>query len=72
MKFVLIFYGVQILLLITVGIISWKFYDKRIRNHKKIPEGYLKTEEVFIDPTTSKTLRVYYNKENGSRIHIEE
>jgi len=58
--------------LVFVGIVSWKFYDKRIRNRKKAPEGYLKTDEVFIDPTTNKTLRVYYNRENGARIHVEE
>ncbi|AET69274.1 hypothetical protein Desor_3814 [Desulfosporosinus orientis DSM 765] len=72
MKYVLFFYGFLILLLIFIGIISWKFYDKRKGNYKKVPEGFLKTDEVFIDPTTNKTLRVYYNKENGKRIHVEE
>ncbi|KGK88263.1 hypothetical protein DP73_13295 [Desulfosporosinus sp. HMP52] len=72
MIYILAFYGIQILLLIFVGIISWKFYDKRIRNYKRAPTGYVKTDEVFRDPITNKTLRVYYNKENGTRIHIED
>jgi hypothetical protein len=34
-----------------------------------IPEGFIKTEEVNIDPQTKAKQRVYYHPETGERIY---
>ena len=41
-------------------------------DNNKIPPGYEKTEETFIDPTNKKKIRVYYNAADGTRYYYEE
>jgi hypothetical protein len=49
-------------------------WDKRYRkNHgARIPEGFIKTEEVNIDPNDGKRYRVYFNSKTGDRFYHEE
>lgn len=56
------------------AVISFVFLDKRYRkNHgSNIPNGFKRTEEVTIDPSTNKKLRVYYNPATGERFYHEE
>jgi hypothetical protein len=37
-----------------------------------IPDGFVKTEEVSIDPQTNKKQTVFYNPETGERIYVTE
>ncbi|AGF54388.1 MULTISPECIES: hypothetical protein [Clostridium] len=69
----------DIYVLVEVGIVifavvSFVFLDKRYKkNHgSKVPNGFKRTEEVTIDPTTNKRLRVYYNSATGERFYHEE
>lgn len=59
---------------LILTIISLAFIDKRYRkNHGlAIPKGYVRTEEVTIDPQTNKKLRVYYNEKTGDRFYHDE
>lgn len=63
-----------IIVLIVIAVLSLLIWDKRYKaNHgKDIPEGFEKTEEVIIDPTNRKKLRVYYNSNSGERFYHEE
>lgn len=72
--FVNIYILIQICVVIfaVVGYVIW---DKRYRkNHGvDIPEGFEKTEEITIDPSDGRKLRVYYNSETGERFyHVEK
>ncbi len=59
---------------ILVAIISFIFWDKRYRkNHGvNIPPGFEKTNEVTIDPKSTKRLRVYFKPSTGERFYHEE
>ncbi|MBM7716545.1 hypothetical protein MHB50_06535 [Siminovitchia sp. FSL H7-0308] len=74
MKWIIGFYGIQILLFIAIIIISWLIWDKRFkRKHgREVPKGFIPTNEVNIDPTTKKKLIVYYNPDTGERFYKEE
>lgn len=64
---------ISILIVIVLGIISWKYYDKRYKKSEtKVPSGYIWTEEISIDPTSGKRERVYYNPDTGDRFYKEE
>ena len=59
--------------LIVIALLSWFIWDKRYRkNHgTDIPQGYVVTDEVFIDPLSGKKLKVYYNPQTGDRFYYE-
>lgn len=63
-----------LIVLAVIALLSWFVFDKRfkISNNNEIPQGYEKTEELFIDPTNKKKYRVYYNAADGSRYYYEE
>ncbi len=72
--FLLAFCGVIAGIAILVTVISLVCIDKRYhKNHgTKIPFGYIRTEEVTIDPKNNKRFRVYYDEKNGERFYHEE
>lgn len=74
LHFILDFYGVEIVAVIVIALLSWFFFDKRFkkRHGKQVPAGFQRTEEVMIDPVENKTLRVYYNEQTGERYYHEE
>ena len=59
---IMLFYGGVII----IALLSWFIWDKRYHsNHgTDIPEGYIITPEVFIDPINGKELKVYYDPPN--------
>lgn len=59
---------------VVLAIISYLIWDKRYhQNHgNTIPAGFERTEEVTIDPSTGKKLRVYFNTKTGERFYYEE
>jgi heme/copper-type cytochrome/quinol oxidase subunit 2 len=64
---------VSFIVLVVLAILSWVYYDKRYKkSEKKVPSGYIWTEEISIDPSTGKKERVYYNPETGDRFYKEE
>ena len=60
--------------IVIFAVITYVFLDKRYgKNHgSHIPEGFEKTEEITIDPSDGKRLRVYYNSSTGERFYCEE
>lgn len=70
MEGIFIFWGVMLI----VALLSWFIWDKRYHgnSYPNLPEGYEKTDEVFIDPVNGNRQRVYYNSETGERIYVDE
>ncbi|MCJ8008553.1 hypothetical protein ACFFF5_08040 [Lederbergia wuyishanensis] len=74
MKWFLGFYGLQIIIVIILIIGSWFIWDRRFKTKhgQKVPDGFVRTKEVSIDPTTQKRLVVYFNPDTGERFYKEE
>lgn len=74
MREALNFYFIFEVFIVILAVITYVFWDKRYRkNHGlDIPDGFEKTEEVIIDPSNGKRLRVYYNNGTGERFYHEE
>ena len=68
------FYGLQLVVLIILIIGSWLIWDRRFKTKhgEKVPEGFIRTKEVSIDPTTKKKLVVYMHPDTGERFYKEE
>ncbi|MEC2075641.1 hypothetical protein [Metabacillus fastidiosus] len=74
MEWVIGFYGIQFLILIILIIGSWFIWDRRFKtkHSEKVPKGFVRTNEVSVDPSTNKRLVVYFNPESGERFYKEE
>lgn len=74
MEWIIGIYGVQLIILIVLIIGSWFVWDRRFKKKhgKEVPNGFIRTNEVSIDPTTKKRLVVYYHPETGERFYKEE
>lgn len=68
------FYFIFEIVIVILAVITYVFWDKRYKkNHgSNVPDGFEKTEEVIIDPSNEKRLRVYYNSKTGERFYHEE
>ena len=73
-SFVTSLYILQILVVVVLALLSWFVFDKRFRRDhgKVVPPGFQPTAEVFVDPTSNKKFRVYYNRNSGQRFYHEE
>ncbi|WP_017756721.1 hypothetical protein [Calidifontibacillus oryziterrae] len=74
MSWIFGFYGIQFLILLILIIGSWFIWDRRFKTKhgNLVPKGFVRTNEISIDPTTSKRLIVYFNPETGERFYKEE
>lgn len=74
MSIVIIFYIFIEIIAVIFAIMTYVFWDKRYhKNHgSDIPTGFEKTEEVTIDPSDGRRIRVYYNSKTGERFYCEE
>lgn len=74
MKWILGFYGIQLFILLILILGSWLIWDRRFKTKhgEQVPEGFVPTNEVSIDPTTHKRLVVYFNPETGERFYKED
>ena len=74
MEWVLGYFGIQIVLLVVLILGSWFIWDRRFKKKhgEQVPEGFVRTNEVSIDPTTKKKLVVYFNQDTGERFYKEE
>ena len=68
------FYAVQLIILAILILLSWLIWDRRFKTKhgEQVPKGFVRTNEVSIDPTTNKKMVVYYNKETGERFYKKE
>jgi len=59
---------VIVAVVVAVGVVVAVFgWDRYRSNGKADPESSQPTSEVFIDPTTGKSMRVWYNASTGER-----
>lgn len=74
MEWILGFYGIQVFILFILIIGSWLIWDRRFKTKhgSQVPKGFVRTNEVSIDPSTNKRLVVYFNPETGERFYKEE
>lgn len=74
MKWFIGLYGLQIIIAIILIFGSWFIWDRRFKTKhgQKVPDGFVRTKEVSIDPTTKKRLVVYFNPNTGERFYKEE
>ncbi len=74
MKWVIGFYGMQLLILLILIFLSWFIWDRRFKSKhgQQVPKGFIRTNEISIDPTTNKKLVVYFNPETGERFYKED
>ncbi|WP_338449428.1 hypothetical protein R4Z09_25160 [Niallia oryzisoli] len=74
MEWIFGYFVIQILILAILIIGSWFIWDRRFKTKHgtDVPEGFIRTNEVSIDPTTKKKLVVYYHPETGKRFYKEE
>lgn len=74
MKWIFGYFGLQIVILLILVIGSWFIWDRRFKTKhgQQVPEGFVRTNEVSIDPTTKKKLVVYFNEDTGERFYKEE
>jgi hypothetical protein len=74
MKWVLGYFGLQVLIVLILFIGSWFIWDRRFKKKhgQQVPKGFVRTNEVSIDPTTKKKLVVYFNPDTGERFYKEE
>lgn len=74
MKWVIGYFSIQILILMALIIASWFIWDRRFKTKhgKQVPKGFIRTNEISIDPITNKKLVVYFNPESGERFYKED
>lgn len=74
LKWVISFYSLQVLALIILIFGSWFIWDRRFKKKhgNRVPKGFIRTNEVSIDPTTRKRFIVYYDPTTGKRFYKEE
>jgi hypothetical protein len=61
-------FEVVIIVLAICGTI-WYRHNRLKSKSQRIPSGFVKTEEVFVDPTTGKKQQVWYNPHTGERYY---
>ncbi|HEY4554477.1 MAG TPA: hypothetical protein VIG80_14895 [Bacillaceae bacterium] len=74
MKWIIGAYGLQLVIALILILGSWFIWDRRFKTKhgQNVPDGFVRTKEVSIDPTTNKRLVVYFNPETGERFYKEE
>lgn len=68
------FYVLIQVCIVIFAVIAFVIWDKRYgKNHGlDVPNDFEKTDEVTIDPSDGRRLRVYYNRKTGERFYHEE
>jgi hypothetical protein len=70
LKFILSYYVLDFLLVVGAILFTWWGRKKRLRSSvQKPPKGFIKTDEVFVDPTTGIKQQVWFNPQTGNRYY---
>jgi len=56
----------------VVVAIVWSFFLRRHGESQLPAEGWQRTDEVFVDPTTNRRMRVWVDPRDGSRHYVAE
>ena len=65
------------LVYVVVGVavavaIVWSFFVRRHAESELPAEGWHRTDELFVDPTTERRMRVWVDPVDGSRRYVPE
>ena len=52
--------------------IVWSFFVRRHGESQLPADGWQRTDEVFVDPTTNRRMRVWIDPRDGSRHYVAE
>lgn len=52
--------------------IVWSFFVRRHGESQLPADGWQRTDEVFVDPTTNRRMRVWVDPRDGSRHYVAE
>jgi hypothetical protein len=70
LKFILSYYVLDLLLVVGAILFTWWGRKKRLRSSvQKPPKDFIKTDEVFVDPTTGIKQQVWFNPQTGNRYY---
>lgn len=70
LRFVISYYVLDALLIIGAIIFTWWARKNRLRSKaQQPPKGFVKTNEIFVDPTTGIKQQVWFNPETGERYY---
>ena len=69
--------GLLVVVYVVVGIailvaIGWSFFVRRHGESQLPAEGWQRTDEVFVDPSTNRRMRVWVDPGDGSRHYVAE
>ncbi len=70
LKFVSWYVVLEILLVVVaISITIWLGKNRLKVKGQRVPEGFVRTEEIFIDPTTGIKQQVWFNSRTGERYY---
>ena len=52
--------------------IVWSFFLRRHGESQVPADGWQRTDEIFVDPTTDRRMRVWLDPKDGSRHYVAE
>lgn len=70
-KFLASSYVLEAVIVVLAVVATWWGRKRRLRSkqHQSPPPGFVKTSEVFVDPTTGIRQQVWYNPSTGERYY---
>ncbi|MCL6442884.1 MAG: hypothetical protein K6T83_05400 [Alicyclobacillus sp.] len=70
LRFIASYYAIELVIIAIAVAATLLLRRQRLkRNQARPPAGFVKTDEVFIDPTTGIQQRVWYNPATGERYY---
>jgi hypothetical protein len=70
LKFIVSYYVLEALLIVGAILFTVWARKKRLRSLRgQPPTGFIKTEEIFVDPTTGIKEQVWFNPQTGQRYY---
>ena len=60
------------LLIIVIAVVSFLVYSRYGERHAHPQPHWDRTDEVFKDPTTGRTMRVWLDRNDGSRHYVPD
>ncbi|MFB5192816.1 hypothetical protein [Alicyclobacillus fastidiosus] len=68
LKLIATYYAFDILLIVVAILFTWWRRKKRLRSNAQEPsEGFIKTDEISVDPTTGIKQQVWFDPHTGER-----
>lgn len=69
-QFITSYFAFEVFIVIVALAATWwvRRQRKKLRRDR-VPEGYVRTDEVFTDPTTGVVQRVWYHPGTGDRFY---